>query len=726
MMWFNNLHEHALRAISRIREKWNPRLPTLLQSEATECGLACVAMVANYFGHLIDMVSLRRKHSISLKGATLSDLMRIAKSLGLNTRPLRLELDDLPHLQTPCILHWNLDHFVVLKEVHSDHIVIHDPAHGRRRLTLEAVSQSFTGVALELWSDGAFEAVDDRKSVKLRSIVQLDGAMKRSLAVVFALALLLEFISLVNPLYMKMVIDSVVPASNARMLSQLAIGFAMITILQQTLSYGRMWAILRISSLVGMRWRSNAFSHLIRLPIEFFEKRFLGDIASRFGSIDQIQRTLSSSFIEGLLDGLMAILTGVMMFSFSSTLGGVVLFTTLLYTALRVIWYPKLKLATDEQISDIAKQHTHFIETVRGIRAVKLFRRLHERENAWGALLTNQVNSEARTQLHLIRFRTINGILVGLEHVAIIWLGATLVMDKYFTAGILLAFLAYKTEFSFRMSAFIDKIFEIRMLKLQTERLSEILLTEVEKDKPALGGGAETRMEDTSIVFENVSFRYSENEPDVVKNVNLSISPGQSVAIIGPSGGGKSTLINLLLGILKPTSGRVLLGGVDIHELGVDHVRDVVATVLQDDTLFAGSVADNISFFDPDPDQERIERCASLAAIDSEIRGMPMGYKTLIAEMGTALSGGQKQRVLIARALYKSPSVLVLDEATSHLDLMRETQVNTAIRSLAVTRVFIAHRTETIGSADRVVSIVDGAILSDMAMHEMPLMKAPV
>lgn len=725
MMWFNNLRERAARAISGIHERWNPRLPTILQSEATECGLACVGMVANYHGHLIDMVSLRQRHSISLKGATLSDLMRIAKNLGLNTRPLRLELSDLPYLQTPCILHWNLDHFVVLKEVHSDLIVIHDPAQGRRTLTLEAVSERFTGVALELWKDGAFETVNDQKNVSLRSVVRLDSAMKRSLTVVLALALLLEFISLANPLYVKMVIDGAVPTSNARMLSQLAIGFAMITILQQTLSYGRLWAILRISSLVGVRWRSNAFSHLIRLPIQFFEKRFLGDITSRFGSIDQIQRTLSSSFIEGLLDGLMAILTGVMMFWFSSVLGSVVLCTTLLYALTRVIWYPKLKLATDEQISDTAKQHTHFIETVRGIRAVKLFRRLHERENAWGALLTNQVNSEARTQLHLLRFRTVNGTLAGLEHVVIIWLGATLVMDKYFTAGVLLAFLAYKTEFTFRISAFIDKIFELKMLKLQTERLSDILLSEVEKDKPALRG-AETRLQDTSIIFENVSFRYSENEPDVVRNVSFRISPGQSVAIIGPSGGGKSTLINLLLGILKPTSGRVLLGGVDIHELGVDQVRDVVATVLQDDTLFAGSVADNISFFDPDPDQDRIEQCARMAAIDNEIQGMPMGYKTLIAEMGTALSGGQKQRVLIARALYKNPSVLVLDEATSHLDLMREAQVNSAIRSLAITRVFIAHRTETIGTADRVVSIVDGAIVDDMAMDEPLLIKAPV
>jgi ATP-binding cassette subfamily B protein RaxB len=722
-MWFKNARERAGMAFEAVREWWNPRLPTILQSEATECGLACVGMVANYFGYLIDIVSLRRQHSISLKGATLSDLIRIAKCLGLNTRPLRLELEDLPHLQTPCILHWNLDHFVVLKEVHSDHIVIHDPAQGRRVLTLEVASRSFTGVALELWKDAAFQATDDLKSVKLGSIVVLDRIMKRSLAVVLGLALLLEFISLVNPLFMKAVVDSVVVTSNAQLLLHLAIGFAMITVLQQTLSYGRMWSILRVSSLMGTQWRLNAFSHLIRLPIQFFEKRFLGDITSRFGAIDQIQRTLSSAFIEGLLDGLMAILTGVMMFWFSKVLGMVVLGTMLLYTAARIIWYPKLKLATDEQIVDAAKQQTHFIETIRGIRAIKLFRRAHERQNAWGTLLTNQVNSEVRTQLQLMRFRTVNGTLFGLENVLIIWLGATLVLDKSFSVGTLLAFISYKSEFAFRMSSFIDKVFEMKMLKLQTERLSEILLTAAEEDRPAQIG-VEKRPEDTSVTFENVSFRYSDNEPDVLKDINLTILPGQSVAIIGPSGGGKSTLINLLLGILKPTSGRVLLGGLDIHEIGVDYVRDVVATVLQDDTLFAGSVEDNISFFDPAPDQEWIEQCARLAAIDNEILVMPMGYKTLIAEMGAALSGGQKQRVLIARALYKRPSLLVLDEATSHLDILREAQVNSAIRALAITRVFIAHRTETIATADRVVGIVDGAIISDMTMDEQQFAEA--
>jgi ATP-binding cassette subfamily B protein RaxB len=274
----------------------------------------------------------------------------------------------------------------------------------------------------------------------------------------------------------------------------------------------------------------------------------------------------------------------------------------------------------------------------------------------------------------------------------------------------LFAFIAYKDQFSARVAGLIDKLVELRMLNLQGERLADIVLTPPELESAAMP------LDDLepSLEVRDLSFRYSDMEPFVVLNCSFSVAAGESVAIVGPSGGGKTTLLKLLLGLLAPTDGKVMAAGVDIQKLGIDRYRKFVGTVMQDDQLFAGSIADNISFFDPAPDHGEVERFARLAAVHDDIVAMPMGYNTLIGDMGAALSGGQKQRILVARALYKQPRILFLDEATSALDVQRERAVNEAIRSLRLTRVIIAHRPETIASADRVIVLQGGKVVQDL------------
>jgi ATP-binding cassette subfamily B protein RaxB len=274
----------------------------------------------------------------------------------------------------------------------------------------------------------------------------------------------------------------------------------------------------------------------------------------------------------------------------------------------------------------------------------------------------------------------------------------------------LFAFMAYKEQFSARVAGLIDKVIELRMLQLQGERLADIVLTPPEQDSPAPA----CAVEEASIEVRNLSFRYSDSDPFVLQACSFRIEPGESVAIVGPSGGGKTTLAKIMLGLLAPTDGQVLVGGMDLQKLGVDAYRRLVGTVMQDDLLFAGSIADNVSFFDPSPSQEAIERCTRLAAVHEDIVAMPMGYHTLIGDMGAALSGGQKQRLLFARALYKQPSILFLDEATSALDVQRERMVNEAIRGLNLTRIIIAHRPETIASAARAIVLQGGRVAQDM------------
>lgn len=686
------------------------RLPLLLQTEASECGIACLGMVAGYFGHHTNLTQMRQRFSVSIKGVQLGDLLQMAASMGLGTRPVKLDLEDLPDLRMPCILHWNFNHFVVLKSVKGKVVTILDPAVGERRLSLAEVSDSFTGVAVEFWPDKGFQKVSSPPRIRLRSLMGEVQGLYRSFGQILLLAGALEVFALVSPFFMQWVIDHVIVSGDRNLLTTLAIGFGLLMLLQQGVSTLRSWVIMHMATTLNVQWRANVFSHLLKLPVDYFEKRHLGDVVSRFGAVDSIQRTLTTSFLEAILDGMMATATLVMMFVYSPLLGWITIGAMVLYALGRWAWYRPLRMATEEQLVHAAKQQSHFLETVRGVKTIKLFQRHSERRSAWLTVLVEQVNADLRTQKLHVMYSLLNGLLFGVERILIIWLGARMVMDGNFSVGVLMAFMAYKDQFGGRVSGLIDKVVEMRMLEVQGARLADLVLSEPEPEvaTPVQQGHALA----PTIEAKDLHFRYADGEPWVLDGVNLKIEAGESVAIVGPSGCGKTTLLNALLGIRQPSAGQILIGGVDVQHLGLTALRSMVGTVLQDDVLFAGSIADNISFFDPQIDHAWVQACAKMAAIDTDIEHMPMGYNTFIGDMGSALSGGQKQRVLLARALYKRPQILLLDEATSHLDVAREALVNQSIHALKVTRIIVAHRPETIASADRVVVLSQGKVVS--------------
>ncbi|HSN19681.1 MAG TPA: peptidase domain-containing ABC transporter [Usitatibacter sp.] len=687
-----------------------PRLPVLLQTEAAECGLASLGMVACYHGHRIDLAGLRRRFTVSLKGATLAFLMQVAGRLDLAPRPLRLELEELPRLRTPCILHWDLNHFVVLKSADSRGAVIHDPARGVRRLATEELSRHFTGIALELAPTTSFRALDERRRVRLRDLMGRVDGLGRSLAQVFALALTLQAIAIVTPFYLQWAIDGAVVSADRDLLTVLGLGFLLLAVVQVGLTALRSWVVLYIGTSLNLQWLANVFTHLLRLPVSWFEKRHLGDVVSRFGAVGTIQRTLTSSFVEAMIDGAMALATLAMMLVYSRGLTALALAAVAAYGLLRRAFYDPLRRATEEHIVHGAKQQSHFLETVRGVQSIKLFGRESERRSRWLNLVVDATNRDLAAQKLGLGFRCANGLVFGLERVAIIWLGCLLVLDNAFSVGMLFAFMSYKDQFSARVAGLVDKLIELRMLGLQGERLADIVLAAPEPESPP----ATVDDIDASLEVRSVSFRYSDMEPLVLLNCSFAVAAGESVAIVGASGGGKTTLLKLMLGLLAPTDGKILAGGIDIRKLGIDRYRKLVGTVMQDDQLFAGSIADNISFFDPAADPAAVERYARMAAVHEDIAAMPMGYNTLIGDMGAALSGGQKQRILLARALYKQPRILFLDEATSALDVAKERAVNEAVRGLRLTRILIAHRPETIASAERVIVLQGGRVAQDL------------
>lgn len=695
------------------------RVPVVLQAEAAECGLACLAMVAGAHGLDTDLPTLRQRFSLSLKGVTLAEMVRMADALQFNSRALRAEPAELAQVQLPCVLHWDLNHFVVLVALHRDEAVIHDPARGQLVMRLADLSRHFTGVLLELQPAPGFMPAQQRQRVTMRQLLGPVRGLKRSLAQIFALALALEVFVLLSPFFMQWVVDGAVVSADRDLVLTLGLGFGLLVLVQAATAAARSWAVLALSASLNLQWLVNVFAHLLRLPVAWFEKRHSGDIWSRFGAVQQIQRTLTTSFIEAMLDGLLVLMTLVMMLLYSASLTAVALAAVLGYGLLRWGLYRPLRRASEEALVFEARQSSHFLESLRGVQAIKLFNAQGERQSRFSSLVVETMNAQLTVRKLELVLAVLHRLLFGLERVAVIWLGALLVIDQKLSLGMLFAFLAYKETFAGRVSALVDKAVELKMLRLQGERLADIVLTAPEADAAApareLDGGLELR---------DVRFAYADGEPEVLRGVNLKIEPGESVAIVGPSGCGKTTLLKLMLGVHAPTSGEVLVGGVPLGRAGLRAWREHVGVVMQDEPLFSGSIVDNISFFSPEPDLAWVQACARLASVHDEIEAMPMGYHTLIGDMGAALSGGQKQRLLLARALYKRPKILFLDEATSSLDVERERAVNQAIRQLSLTRVIVAHRPETIHSAGRVVALHEGRVAQDL--RSVPSSTAPL
>ncbi|MGS0603597.1 peptidase domain-containing ABC transporter [Xanthomonas oryzae pv. oryzicola] len=697
-------------------------MKAIVQAEASECGLASLAMVASAHGMQLDLPELRRQFHLSLKGIRLNQLIEIAQTLGFSTRPLRLEMEHLGQVALPCILHWDLNHFVVLAKVGKSKATIFDPAIGERRLSLGEVSQHFTGVALELTPTAEFKQHKAAPSISARQLTGPIRGLWSALSQIALLSMALQIFVILAPFYTQWVVDQVLVSADRDLLVVLGLGFGLALLLQVGIGLLRGWSVVSLSSRLGLQWMGNVFAHLLKLPLDFFEKRHLGDVTSRMSSVQTIQHTLTTSFVEAMIDGVMAMVTLVLMLVYSWKLALVTLLAVALYLGIRAIAYRPMHDGTEQQLVAAARQQTHLLESLRGMQSLKVAGEESVRRSTYENLLNDTVNQDVKLARMSLGFNTASQLVFGLERIAVIWIGARLALDNVFSVGMLVAYLSYKDQFATRVSGLIDKWIEFRMLRLHGERLADIVLTPPEEHHalPHALPPTEPRIE-----VEGLSFRYADGEPWVVKDCCFTIAPGESVAIIGGSGCGKTTLVKLLLGLLTPSEGTIRIGGHDLHKLGPRTVRAMIGVVMQDDQLFAGSIADNIDFFDTDFELERIEAAAQLAAVHEDIAAMPMGYHSLIGDMGSSLSGGQRQRIILARALYRQPKLLFLDEATSHLDVTRERLVNEAVRHLQLTKVIVAHRPETIASADRILVMAHGRIVQEVKSQQSPEISCP-
>lgn len=678
------------------------RLPLFRQAEGAECGLACIAMVAGFHGHDVDLTTLRRKFSLSSKGMTMRTMVQIAAGLQLSARAVRCEVAEVSSLRLPAILHWGTNHFVVLSRVTKNGIIIHDPAHGVIPVNWSLVSTLFTGVALELSPNGNFQKIRERNSLSLGSLISFRGSVNKAMLQVLTLSLLMETLVLTSPFYLQSVIDEVIVSNDLDLLTVLAIIFTTIALFGAICSFMRGITGQFISNTIAFDMKGKIFNHLVRLPLDWFQKRHIGDIQSRFWSVRAVQAFVSQGALTALIDSGVSIVVIVLMFVYAPILASTVILSVIFCGLARAGSFQISKIYAADAIVTDAKEQTKLLETLRAAQTIKAAGAESIRDTQYRNAAAASINSQIRSGNVSFAYQSIERLVLALADVAIIYLGARYVVSGKMSVGMLTAFLAYKIQFVGRSANIIEQFFSWRLLGLQLERISDIVLTD--KHSQIDNGGFDGPIEG-AISCRNLGFRYAYGEKPVLQGLNITIQPGECVAIVGASGCGKSTLAKLLVGLYSPTAGQVLVDGRSIDLFANHALRSQISYVAQDDVLLAGSIADNIALFEDKVDKEWIKHCARMAFIDKEIENMPMGYESLVGDMGSSLSGGQKQRILLARSLYRNPKILILDEATSQLDVSNEKAIGMALSSLKMTRIVIAHRPETIASADRIISI---------------------
>lgn len=697
------------------------RTPYIPQSEASECALACLAMVASYHGYETDLIALRQRYGMSLKGATLKQVMQVAEDIGFNARPLRGELEDLPHLSLPAILHWNLNHFVVLTKIseglRGPRYHIHDPARGALVYTREEISRHFTGVALDLLKSESFKPKIQRHDLKITQLWSSMSGFWQTIRQVVLLSLVLQFVVLATPFFLQISIDTVFPSFDKDLLLILAVGFGGLAIINFMASWLRSLVLVTLSNSLSYQVIVNLFRHMVRLPLDWFEKRHVGDIVSRFGSTQPISQLLSQGMIAAFIDGVMALMTLTLMFIYSGILGGIAVAALVIYICIRAAFLQALRLQNLNVITAMAKENTSFIETVRGIAAIKAFGQEGNRQRLWQKTKADATNANIKLGRLTASFDAIGQLVMAIERVLFVYVAITLALDAKLSVGMIFAFQAYKQQFLDAGMRLVEAAINYSLIKVHLTRISDIALSKQE------GEGKENTANELDfskgIELRNVHFRYGAGEPEVLSAVNLTIKAGEMIAVVGPSGGGKTTMMKIMMGLLKPSQGEVFVGGQKLATLSKYDYRRHVGSVAQDDMLYAGSIAENIAFFDPEIDIERVKEVAKIAVVYDDVNEMPLGFDSLVGDMGSVLSGGQKQRILIARALYSGPKILFIDEGTAHLDELTEDKLLNQLAKLSIIRITIAHRSKAIETAHRTIKIAGRLVETSREFDEV-------
>ena len=695
----------------RTKNRHTPISPTL-QSTATDCGLACMVMVLQAHGTTVNLEGLRASVQASSQGVSVSQLLATANTFGLFARAVKVELDALSAMALPAILHWNFNHYVVLERLDGDTATILDPRKGRMAVPMAQLSKHFTGIAVEFKRLPTFKAVTQLVGVSISDLwTRLEG-WRSSALLVAAISIVIQLGVVVAPLFMSVIVDQAIATHSVSLLQAILLATAGAHVLVIAGELIRRHLLLTLGTELIAQLNLNLVNHILRLPYGFFLQSRLNDVLSRIDSIRDVKGALTEGAIPFAIDGLFSIFILVSFMFLSPGLAAIMLVFFAVFALTRAWSYNKLHFMNELVQDRNSEERSQLMDTLRGIQTVKVLNAESARLSAWRGANLAALESVQMQQRYQALIRASNSALAALELVVMTGLAATLAIEGKISVGLLFSIVALRQQFRERAYPLIERVFEFKLLHARLQRLSSIVTTPKEYENDA-GALPVLDIADLSIDIRDLHFRYAPQSAKLFNGLNLQVAPGRFVAIKGRSGLGKSTLIRILLGLVTPNAGRILIGGALLEGVTIGAFRNVAAAVMQDDQLFGGTLFDNISGFDPNASIEQIYEAARLACVHEEILAMPANYFGQVGDMGASLSGGQRQRILLARALYRKPRILFLDEGTANLDLACEARIIEHIRQLGITVICVAHRARALEVADEVYELCDGKLVRE-------------
>lgn len=686
------------------------KIKEVYQSEVAECGLASLTMILNYYGKEYSLQHMRDLYLTSLEGVNLEDIINVAEKEGLNALPFNIDIEDLYEIKTPCIAHWDNNHFLVIEKVKKNKVIIVDPSTGKKEISFQEFSKHFTGYICEFEKSLNFSISTEKKEVKNSGIkdfiFNLEG-LKGNIINIFIVSICVEFFIMFMPLFNKIVVDYVIIEKNKEVLFGLGIGFIMLALFKIISEFFRNYMILFLTTNLQYLFKYHLINKLLKIDLSFLQKRGYGGILSKFDSLEEIRTTLANGLIENLVSGLAIIVTGSLMFYLNSFLFSIVLFFILILFLVKYIVINKIKSKTSDYIEKYSKETGMIIEILKTNEVTKGHAEEDKVFKKWYELFTKTVNSKISLDKTNVKIELFEDFIMDIQKIVIVWLGAGLVIANQISIGVLFAFIAYQLLFTQRVYIFIKNIFEFKLLKIHIDRVNDILIQEDEKN--TYGVISKKEINDSikgKIEIRNLYFKFPNKEDYLFENLNIKIEAGESVVFTGKSGSGKSTLLKIIAGLIPFERGDILIDGMNIKDIGLSEYRKKIGLVLQsEEQLYSATVKDNITLFKENALLEDIYIAAKKACIHEEIIDKRMRYETIIGDFGNTFSGGQIQRLILARALYRKPKILFIDEGTSALDIGLEKEIIENLKKENMTRISVAHREESIKLADRVIDI---------------------
>ncbi|MFI7690416.1 peptidase domain-containing ABC transporter [Nonomuraea sp. NPDC049655] len=683
------------------------RLPVLLQNTDTECGAACLAMVLCHHGHRTTLHQVAERLQVGRDGLSAKAVVDGARDHGLKARAFSLAPEDLARVPLPAVAHWEFNHFIVVERWSPDRVDVVDPGHGRRRLTPEEFGAGFTGVLLVFEpGEGFRRGTTSAASAWRREFVRTLFRRRRGLlAQLIAASLLLQVLGLALPMFSQLLLDSIVPRRAVDVLSLLGVSVLLAGAAQLVIGYLRAALLVAVRARADQELTESLVSHLVTLPYRYFQQRGKGDLVTRAGSVSTLGDILTGQVVAALLDGPLAVGYLVLVYLWDPVFGLALTGLAVLQTVLLLATTSRIATLTRQELTALSASQTSLIQTITGIETLKASGAEKRAVDQWSSHFARQLNADVRAGLTRGLLESALAAIRVTAPLGLLWLGAWRVLDGQLTVGALVALNAIALGALTPLGSLMTGLQSLQQAGAHFDRLSDILASE-----PEPSNGIEVLRLRGAVELRGVSFRHDPRAPWTVRDVSVSIRPGQKVALVGASGSGKSTLARLLLALHTPVLGEIRYDGVPAAELNLRTLRRQFGVVTQDPSLFSGSIRENIALNEPGASLERVVAAARLAALHDEIMDMPMGYETMLTD-GGGLSGGQRQRLALARAVLSRPKVLLLDEATSNLDSATEAAIEANLSRLVQTRIVIAHRLSTVRDADLILVIDAGRVV---------------